>query len=77
MSDTIQPDAEDRITRERREHAMMKSALTQIAQMTDPDDIEEDEDGFTIWGCDRQDTINMSGCIPLTQVILCPPLVID
>lgn len=58
--DTEQPDAEDRITRERREHSMMKAALEQIAGMVDPDDIEEDEDGFTEWGCSKDEAIPMA-----------------
>lgn len=61
MSDeTEQGDAEDRITRERREHAIMKAALQEIASMVDPDEIEEDEDGFTEWGCSRDEAIPMA-----------------
>ena len=61
MSDEqTQPDAEDRITRERREHALMKATLEQIASMVDPDDIEEDDDGFTEWGCSRDEAIPMA-----------------
>jgi len=59
-TEKTQPDAEDRITRERREHAMMKAALVRIASYSDPDDMEEDEDGFTEWGCGRDDAIVMA-----------------
>lgn len=50
----------------------MKAALSQIAAMSDPDDIKEDEDGFTEWGCDRQDAINMAyeNCITIAQLAL-------
>lgn len=60
--DTLQPDAEDRITRERREHAMMKAALEEIAnyQMPDDDGMEEDDDGFTEWGVGREEAIEMA-----------------
>lgn len=60
MTETVQPDSEDRISRERREHAIMKAALAEIASMVDPDEIEEDEDGFTEWGCSKDDAIPMA-----------------
>lgn len=42
------------------QHAMMKAALVRIASYSDPDEIEEDDEGFTEWGCGRDDAIEMA-----------------
>lgn len=38
----------------------LEGALREIASMVEPDDMEEDEDGFTEWGCPAEDAIPMA-----------------
>ena len=42
------------------ENEVMKRALTSIAGYVMPDEMEEDDDGLTEWGCERQDAVEMS-----------------
>ena len=54
------------------QHETMKSALVQIASMTDPDDMETDDDGLTEWGCEINDAVHMSyeNAITVAQMAL-------
>lgn len=54
------------------QNTALKAALAQIAAMTDPDEMEEDEDGFTEWGCERGDAIVLAyeNCITIAQLTL-------
>jgi len=42
------------------EHKVMKNSLRYIASMSESDEIDEDNAGFTEWGLDREETIEMA-----------------
>lgn len=48
------------------------TAVKSIAAMSDPDDMDEDEDGFTEWGCEKHDAVAMAyeNCITIAQLAL-------
>lgn len=48
---------EDQIARE---YGFMKEALSRIAAYTLPDDMEEDDDEMTEWGCPKRDAVEMA-----------------
>ena len=48
------------ITRLHIEHSNMRASLTQISEMVEPSEMEEDEDGFTEWGCPADEAFPMA-----------------
>lgn len=72
MNTAVTNELERRVKMLTAQNEHMKRALVVIASMADPDDIEEDDDGFTEWGCSKDEAIPMAyeNAITTAQVAL-------